>query len=135
MAEERYVKVKLPDGQELEYPADIAGSDELLKEALAGYSADFANAEIKRSNGKIRVVKKAAGKGLPALDTLRKAPPALNPATVMVMASRSRSAHPDRARMDDSLIKGIEELSRVQRALLILREAQQVGLDTVPDGF
>jgi hypothetical protein len=53
MAEERYVKVKLPDGQELGYPPAIAGSDELLKEALAGYSADFANAEIKRSNGKI----------------------------------------------------------------------------------
>lgn len=60
-------KIKLPDGQELEIPDDIAKDDESLKNALAPYVPDIRNAKLNRSTKDgvmtVNVVKQAGTKG------------------------------------------------------------------------
>ena len=60
--------IKLPDGQQLDIPDDIASDDEMLKNALAPYVPDIRNAKLNRSTSSaglmtVNVVKQAGTKG------------------------------------------------------------------------
>jgi hypothetical protein len=57
------VQVHLNDGQDIPLPADIAANDDLIRKALAPFYPDVANAEIRRADGKITIIKRAGPKG------------------------------------------------------------------------
>lgn len=60
-------KIKLPDNQELDIPDEIAGDDEMLKNALATFVPDIRNARLSRTTKDgamtVTVVKQAGKKG------------------------------------------------------------------------
>jgi len=59
--------IKLPDGQNLDMPDEIAKDDEMLRNALAPYVPDIRNAKLNRSTSAgvmtVNVVKQAGTKG------------------------------------------------------------------------
>lgn len=62
MSETASVMIRL-EGQTIPLPADVAASDELIRKALSPFYPDVANAEIKRDDSGISVVKRAGPKG------------------------------------------------------------------------
>ena len=57
------VIVHLNDGQDIPLPADVAASDDLIRKALAPFYPDVVNAEIRRDDKGVTVIKRAGPKG------------------------------------------------------------------------
>jgi hypothetical protein len=136
------------EGQQHWLPAEIASSDDLLRQALSVVSPELANAEIKRAEGKIQVVPRRGTKGvavptyedvLQMLDTM---PGAIDPAILMVAVVQQlqlmhgialvRSPHII-IHIEQAIAQSQDWSTSYQLALASLQEAN--GRSVVPPGF
>ncbi len=149
------------DGVEFEIPDEIAEVDRLIREALAPYYADMANADIKRTdkngraitdeNGRtvIEVTKRAGTKGakgniFEVIDALLAAPEEINPALVVhfeLMEAEKKGKLSLRRYLGSqgdirrAAAEGKEQLEANKNSLDLLRGAIPVPAETTPAGF
>src|SRR6266542_1630130 len=141
------------DGVEFEIPDEIAEVDRLIREALAPYYADMANADIKRTdkNGRTvtEVTKRAGTKGakgniFEVIDALLAAPEEINPALVVhfeLMEAEKKGKLSLRRYLGSqgdirrAAAEGKEQLEANKNSLDLLRGAIPVPAETTPAGF
>jgi hypothetical protein len=143
------VTIQMPDGQSFPLDAEIAGSDELLRDALRVAYPDAANAEFQREtkDGQaiVRVIKKAGTKGATAeiIAALARAMSHENPAVLMQERVATIRNGPEatanlilmRAEIEQAVREGLAELRVVTEALRSLTGAAAQAADIIPPGF
>jgi hypothetical protein len=140
--------IKLPDGQSFELPDDIAGDDKLLRDSLISFVPEIANAELKRATTggqmTVTVVKKSGTKGAAIVDVLAAAPECLNPAVMMQQKLQQAEADGKlsvsvllamKGNIEKAMQAGSNEISRVSKALKVLKDADAQTAKMVPTGF
>lgn len=139
------------DGVEFEIADDVARDDRHLREALAPFYPELANAEINRSeeDGKliVTVTKRAGTKGAGASDVLvalHAAPEEINPAVVL---QRRLTRIEEQGRLDLRKIlrlqpeirraveEGERQIKEYSASLKLLREGKPVAGKSTPPGF
>ena len=137
------MKVQMPDGQSFELDDSIAGDDSLLREALRAAYPDAANATFDRkTNGVVKVVKKAGDKGGVVAELLA-TPEQLNPAIVMQQRVAQIQAQPNATltllRMAGEIERAVElgraEIGDVEKAQKVLRKAEPQAGSFILVGF
>lgn len=138
------MKVQMPDGQSFELPDEIAGKDDMLREALRDAYPDAATATFDRkTTGVVKVVKKAGTKGAGVLDMLEAAPAHINPALAMRWQlvpviegpEASRRLLELRPQIEAAVKAGRDEYRATQKALDVLHEAEALSARRAPVGF
>lgn len=139
------------DGAEFEIADDVARDDQHLREALAPFYAELANAEINRSeeDGRliVTVTKRAGTKGAGISDVLlalAAAPEEINPALVL---QRRLMRIEEQGKLDLGKIlrlqreirravdEGMKQIEEHRASLKLLREGMPVAGRSIPPGF
>ncbi|MCI0392143.1 MAG: hypothetical protein MOB07_25715 [Acidobacteria bacterium] len=139
------------DGAEFEIADDVARDDRHLREALAPFYPELANAEINRSeeDGKliVMVTKRAGTKGAGISDVLLAlvaAPEEINPALVL---QRKLMRIEEQGKLDLRKIlrlqpeirravdEGMKQIKEHSASLKLLREGTPVAGRSIPSGF
>ncbi|HEX8186618.1 MAG TPA: hypothetical protein VF747_17760 [Blastocatellia bacterium] len=141
-------KISMPDGQELEYPDDIAGDDQMLKDALSPFAPDVRNAELKRTNKNgvmcVQVIKKAGTKGGIICDDLAAADESINSAIAMRRKLEGLESEGKldvrtlllmKGEIEKAVDAGEREIRHVEDALRSLKQSDAVASTKTPVGF
>lgn len=141
-------KVNLPDGQSFDFPDELAGDDAMLRAALASFVPEIRNADLKRGTVggvmTVNVIKRSGTKGAVILEALLAAPESLNPAIEMqqrlqALETAGKLTLSDLLAQRGALAKAIDagqkEVSRVNDALKVLKDADAQSAQTTPVGF
>jgi hypothetical protein len=139
------------DGVEFSFPDEIAADDDLVRQSLAPFYAELANADITRSeeNGQMIVIvtKRAGTKGNNTSDVisaLRAAPEEINPALVLqdkLTQDRERGKLTLRTLLRlqptirQAVDQGARQIEENSAALKLLIEARPVPGRSTPTGF
>lgn len=140
--------ILLHDGQTFPLDDEIARDDAMLRQALAPFYSDLANAEITRDTVNeqmiVKVSRRAGPKGAGLLATLKAAPETINPAVIMqhrlmALEQSGQLSVEHLLLLQDEITRaaaaGELRLKEVEQTLKSLRACQSRPGRTLPLGF
>jgi len=140
--------ILLHDGQTFPLDDEIARDDAMLRQALAPFYSDLANAEVAREtvNGQmiVKVSRRAGPKGSGSLAALKSAPETINPAVIMQHRLMTLEQNGQlgvehllllQAEIARAAAAGELHLKEVEQTLKALRACQARPGRTLPLGF
>ena len=140
--------ILLHDGQTFPLDDEIARDNATLRQALAPFYSDLANAEITRETVNeqmiVKVSRRAGPKGIGVLAALKSAPEAINPAVamqyrLMALEQRGQLSLEQLLLMQNEIAQaaaaGELHLTEVNQTLKALRACRARSGRTLPHGF